>query len=158
MANRLVRKGGTPPHCLDLGGFLRISHSDDVFRCAGFFSKPTSRLLGITADTYFHIGLSFFKRTDQSRSIIYNVPPSCGGAGLVSVVASTVLDGNGWYVISAQRRIRIFGKRFMGSEMRSIFVQGSDLNTKKVVFFKNHDFSTGNSIVNFKRFAGFRRI
>ena len=38
------------------------------------------------------IGLSFFKRTDPARSICYNVPPTCGGAGLVSVVASTVFS------------------------------------------------------------------
>ncbi len=34
------------------------------------------------------------------------------------------LDGNVEYVISAQRRIRIFGKRFMESEMTSILVHG----------------------------------
>ena len=68
------------------------------------------------------------------------------------------LNGNEQYVISAQRRIRIFGKRFMESEMTSILVQGSDQNTKKWCFSEIIIFSTGNSIVNFKRFAGFRRI
>ena len=44
-------------------------------------------------------------------------------------------------VISGQRSIRIFGKRFMESEMTSILVQGVGPEHKKVVFFKNHDFS-----------------
>ena len=39
-----------------------------------------------------YIGLSFFKRTDSVRTVLYNVPPSCGGTGLVSVVASTVFS------------------------------------------------------------------
>ena len=33
------------------------------------------------------------------------------------------LDGNGQYVMSAQRSIRNFGKRFMESEMTSILVK-----------------------------------
>ena len=40
-------------------------------------------------------------------------------------------------VISGQRSIRIFGKRFMESEMASILVQGSDQNTKICVFQKS---------------------
>ena len=65
------------------------------------------------------------------------------------------LDGNEQYVISAQRSIRNFGKRFMESEMTSILVQGSDQNTKKWCFPAIIDFSTGNSVVKFKRFTGF---
>ena len=74
------------------------------------------------------------------------------------LAGTLILNGFEEDVISGPRSIRIFGKRFMESEMTSILVQGVGPKHKKVVFFKNHDFSTWNPIVNFKRFAGFRRI
>ena len=68
------------------------------------------------------------------------------------------LDGNGQYVISAQRSIRIFGKRFMESGMTSILVLGVGPGQKKVVFSKNRDFVNRKFNSKIYVFFGFRRI
>ena len=71
-----------------------------------------------------HIGLSFFKRTDPEKPIGYNDPPSCGGAGLVSVVASIVFSTD--LVAPSNSRqvsIRTFEERLRIHDFTSILVQ-----------------------------------
>ena len=68
------------------------------------------------------------------------------------------LDGFEENLISGQRIIRIFGKRFMESEMTSVLVQGVGPEQKKLCFSNITILSTGIPIVNSKRFACFRII
>ena len=67
------------------------------------------------------------------------------------------LNGFGENVISGQRSIRIFGKRFMESEMTSILVHGVGPEQEKVVFFKNHDFVNRKSNSKFQAFCWFSK-
>ena len=62
------------------------------------------------------------------------------------------LDGFEENVISGQRSIRIFGKRFMESEMTVILVQGVGPDQKKVLFSKNHYFVNSKSNGKFQVF------
>ena len=76
----------------------------------------------LTQDADFPMSVIFF-----SRSVVF-FPDKTGDRYLV---------GNGQYVISAQRSIRIFGKRFMESGITSILVQGGpeqekSLNSSKI--------------------------
>ena len=81
--------------------------------------------------------MSFFKRTDPEKPIGYNDPPSCGGAGLVSVVASIVFSTD--LVApsnSSEVSIRIFEERFRIHDFTSILVEAllkKLLNSLKIV-------------------------
>ena len=76
----------------------------------------------------------------MTRSSVTTGDQNCGQPSILhfGLRYRRFLAGNVQYVISAQRRIRIFGKRFMESEMTSILVQGVGPEQEKTTkFFEN---------------------
>ena len=88
--------------------------------------------------SFFYSSLEFMTWILDFDMKVTFFPPRC--TFFPSKFLVRFLNGFEENVISGQRSIRIFGKRFMESEMTIILVQGVGPEQKKVVFFKNHDF------------------
>ena len=68
------------------------------------------------------------------------IPHPCGVGRPLRATGDRFFDGFEENVISGQRSIRIFGKRFMESEMTSILVQGVGPEQKKSGVFQKSRF------------------
>ena len=99
-------------------------------------TQAGKRLPDTLATSYSHLTVKHDLLTDVSMARLFF---GLWSGDPVGHTGDRFLNGFEENVISGQRSIRIFGKRFMESEMTSILVQGGRSRTEKVVFSKNHD-------------------